>query len=429
MDPLQYLFSLEKLGIKFGLDNIRRITAALGSPQDACATVHVAGTNGKGSVTAMVERALRAAGLRTARYTSPHLVRLEERFVIDGVAVDAGALEEAAALVQDTVAALLRRGELETHPTFFEATTAIAFELFRRREVEVAVIEVGLGGRLDSTNIVSPLAAAITSIDLDHQEFLGGTLAEIAYEKAGIIKPRVPVVVGAMAPEAADVIARVGRAQHAPIVPASAGVQMRTSCQADGRVALDLVTPTRRYPTMRLALRGRHQALNALTAVRLIEQLTRFAVPEAAVAAGIEDVHWPGRLDLVTLAPDRAVLLDSAHNPAGADALAAYLAEFHREKLPVVFAAMRDKDAERMLLALRPHARAFVLTAPALARAAPPADLLAVAQRVAPEIPAETAESPADALARSWRRGPVVCATGSIFLVGELLDLVARGVV
>jgi dihydrofolate synthase/folylpolyglutamate synthase len=426
MDPLQYLFSLEQLGIKFGLDNIRRMLAALGAPQEAFATIHVAGTNGKGSVTAMVERALRAAGLRAARYTSPHLVRLEERFFIDGAPVETGAMRDAAAHVQQTVAALIRAGALEAQPTFFEATTAMAFELFRRRQVDVAVIEVGLGGRLDSTNVLTPAATAITSIDLDHQEFLGATLGDIALEKAGIIKPGVPVVVGELAPEAAAVVAQVARATGAPLVDATAGVQLRASCRADGRLVLDLTTPVRRYRPLTLALRGRHQARNAVTAVRLLEQLPRWTIPEQAIAVGLEDVQWPGRLDLVATAPDRTLLLDSAHNPAGAEALAAYLAECHEDRLPIVFAAMRDKDAERMLRALRGQARAFVLTAPGLHRAATAEDLLAVARRVTPEVPSEASASPADALERGWRHGPLVCATGSIFLVGEVLDLMAR---
>src|SRR5256885_1854295 len=196
MDPLSYLFSLEQFGIKFGLENIATIVAALGHPERAFRSVHVAGTNGKGSVTAMVDAALRAAGHRSARYTSPHLVDLCERFVIDGRPVSTGALAAAVSDVRDVIDRLHASGALDVHPTFFEVTTAVAFELFRRAEVTIAVLEVGLGGRLDATNVVSPIVTAITSIAFDHQKYLGTSLREIAIEKAGIIKPGVAVVLG-----------------------------------------------------------------------------------------------------------------------------------------------------------------------------------------------------------------------------------------
>src|SRR5262249_13574376 len=196
MDPLAYLFSLEQFGIKFGLQNISAIVAERGHPERAFQSVHIAGTNGKGSVTAMVSAALHAAGHRTARYTSPHLVDLAERFVIDGAPVAHDAMLAAIGDVRSAVDELRSRGILEVQPTFFEVTTAVAFELFRRAGVEVAVLEVGLGGRLDATNVVTPLVTAITSIAFDHQTYLGNTLREIAAEKAGIIKPNIPVVLG-----------------------------------------------------------------------------------------------------------------------------------------------------------------------------------------------------------------------------------------
>ena len=196
MDPLQYLLSLEKFGIKFGLANIRTLCAALGEPQTTFRSILIAGTNGKGSVTAMVDRGLRAAGLRVGRYTSPHLVRLEERFAIDGTPVDTATLEDVIEQVRARIDQLLASGALEAPPTFFEVTTAVAFEIFRRARVEFAVLEVGLGGRLDSTNCVEPIAAAITSIAFDHEQYLGHTLAAIAAEKAGVIRRGIPVVIG-----------------------------------------------------------------------------------------------------------------------------------------------------------------------------------------------------------------------------------------
>ena len=211
MDPVDYLLGLEKLGIKFGLDNIRAITAALGHPEACCPSVIVAGTNGKGSVAAMLDAMLAAAGIRSGRYTSPHLVRLEERFAIAGRSVSPDAFRAAAADLRNLVATLRENGTLATEPTFFEVTTAIAFELFRRAGVSVLVLEVGMGGRWDATNVATPLAGAITTIDFDHETFLGHSLAEIAFEKAGIIKPGMLVVAGETKQEALEVIGRVAR--------------------------------------------------------------------------------------------------------------------------------------------------------------------------------------------------------------------------
>ena len=200
MDALSYLFSLEQFGIKFGLASIRALLARLGNPDHAFRSIHIAGTNGKGSVTAMVDSVLRRAGYRSARYTSPHLIDLSERFVIDGAAVTTAEMTRAAEDVRQAIEAAIADGTLSAKPTFFEATTAMAFDMFRRAGVDFAVIEVGLGGRLDSTNVIDPIVTAITSIDFDHQQYLGTTLAEIAGEKAGIIKPGVPVVVGDVVP-------------------------------------------------------------------------------------------------------------------------------------------------------------------------------------------------------------------------------------
>src|SRR5262245_33812916 len=205
-DPLSYLFSLEQFGIKFGLDNISAIVARLGHPERAFRSVHIAGTNGKGSVTAMIDAALATAGYRTARYTSPHLTSLNERFVVGGQPTDDRSMQRAIVDVRDAIDALRANGTLDVQPTFFEVTTAVAFEIFRRAAVDVAVVEVGLGGRLDATNVVQPEVTAITSIAFDHQLYLGSTLAAIAGEKAGIIKPGVPVVAGEMDPVALEVI-------------------------------------------------------------------------------------------------------------------------------------------------------------------------------------------------------------------------------
>jgi dihydrofolate synthase/folylpolyglutamate synthase len=227
-DPLDWLFGLELFGIKLGLHNIRALLDALGRPERAYRTVHVAGTNGKGSVTAMVAAALLAAGHRSARYTSPHLVDITERIVVAGRPVDREALAAVVADIRRIIGDLIKQDRLVGAPTFFEVTTAAAFEMFRRARVEIAVCEVGLGGRLDATNEIMPTVTAITSIGLDHEAHLGSTLADIASEKGGIIKPGVPVVLGMLPPEALEAIARIAVAREAPLVRAAEGVSVET---------------------------------------------------------------------------------------------------------------------------------------------------------------------------------------------------------
>jgi dihydrofolate synthase / folylpolyglutamate synthase len=423
VDPLTYLFGLEKLGIKFGLENIRAICAGLGDPQDAWPSVIVAGTNGKGSVSAMVEAGLRAGGLRTGLYTSPHLVRLEERFAIDGRPVDTGAMVDAVAAVQRAVDGLRRTGALSTEPTFFEVTTAAAFEIFRRAGVDFVVLEVGLGGRYDATNVATPRAAAITTIDFDHERLLGNTIAAIAAEKAGVVKPGMRVVVGETKAEAVAVVARACRERNAAMVAAGEGVRANILRLEAGKAVVDLGTPVRRYGPLRLALRGRHQVQNAVVAVRLLEELGRAGVPlpADAIAAAVTEVRWPGRLDLLADGRGRSVLCDSAHNPAGARVLADYLREVHPESLPIVFAIMKDKDVSGTLQPLLPSASRLILTRARTERALDPGALADAARRAGWRGPLEVEPDSTRAVERAWEHASEACAAGSIFLVGEVL--------
>lgn len=400
----EYLFGLEQFGIKFGLENISALVARLGDPQRAFRSVHVAGTNGKGSVTAMVDAALRAAGRRSARYTSPHLVALNERFVIDGDPVGENDLERAINDVRDAVEHLRSEGTLQGQPTFFEVTTAVAFELFRRANVDIAVVEVGLGGRLDATNVIAPEATAITSIGFDHERYLGTTLREIAFEKAGIIKPGCPVVVGDLPPEALDAISEIARARGAPIIRADDAALSRSGI-------------------VNLALPGVHQRKNAAVAATLLEVLDAggVSIPPTAVKAGLTHVSWPGRLDLRRFDDGREALLDAAHNPDGAAALASYLSETWPDRPPLVFAAMRDKDVRGMFRALLPAVGSLVLTRASNPRSAEPAGLAALARDIAPAVPIEIESSPASALATAWRTAPRIVVAGSIFLLGDVM--------
>ena len=266
------------------------IVGRLGHPERTFRCVHIAGTNGKGSVTAMVDAGLRAAGHRSARYTSPHLVDLTERFVIDGQAVAEDRMIAAVADVRAAVEALLAEGALQAHPTFFEVTTAVAFELFRRAAVDIAVIEVGLGGRLDATNVIDPVMTAITSIAFDHQQYLGPTLADIAGEKAGIVKPGVPMVVGEVDAEPYAAIETIARERGAPLVRAADGVT--TGARPDTGT-IGLRTPVRDYGDVTIGLAGAHQIGNAVVAVRMLELLDARGISRAAPAPSCQ--RSPGR--------------------------------------------------------------------------------------------------------------------------------------
>jgi len=406
-DPLPWLFGLEAFGIKFGLENIAAIVERLGHPEHAFRSVRGAGTNGKGSVTAMVDAALRAAGHRSARYTSPHLVDLAERFVIDGRPVAADALASAVDAVREAIDDLRAAGRLDVQPTFFEATTAVAFELFRRAGVRIAVLEVGLGGRLDATNVVAPpalLATAITSIAFDHELYLGATLREIAFEKAGIIKAGVPVVVGPLEPEAAAAIDETAASRGAEVIRAGAG-------ECDG---------------MAIGLAGVHQRDNAAIARRVLQILDArgVAVPAWAIAAGLADPQWPGRLDRRRLADGRELLLDAAHNPAGAASLASYLENQPGDRPPLVFAAMRDKDAAGMFAALLPAVGRLIVTRASNARSADPESLARQARAIAPALPIAIVPELGAALDAAWRASPRIVVAGSIFLLGDALKIV-----
>ena len=421
MTPLERLFALEQFGIKLGLDNIRTILAALGNPERAWKSIHIGGTNGKGSVAAMVERGLRAAGLRTGRYTSPHLDRIEERVAIDGEPIDRDTFSAVTADVFEAVDRLLEGGRLgEGRPTFFEVSTAIAFEIFKRATVDVAVVEVGLGGRFDATNVLTPEISAITSIAFDHERHLGNTLSDIAFEKAGIAKPGVPLVIGRLPPEAAAQIARVARDVEAPIINAHS------------------TTTDRTYPPLRLALAGRHQLENAAVAVAILERWSNTVshVPTDAIVTGLTQCDWPARLEWLRMPSHGELLIDAAHNPAGAAALASYLQDTGSAKLPIVFAAMSDKDLHKMIAALAPVAASFVATTVPHVRART-ADQLAAEIRRMVSIPVESEDSPIAAVTRALK-GPVhrslgeggsrrAVACGSIYMVGPLRARLLEG--
>ena len=340
------------------LEQMRSLLQALGDPQRRVRIVHVAGSKGKGSIAAMLAAMLQAAGYRTGLFTSPHLSAVEERIQIDQACISPRELAALLTEIRDRLPAAVT-------PTFFEVGTAVGLLHFVRRRVEVAVVEVGLGGRFDSTNVCTPLLAVIASISYDHTKFLGERLEQIAFEKAGIIKQGVPVVSGVMDDEARPVIARVAAERQAPL--SELGRDFTVTCEpgrAGGRLPSAIVQTRRRtWPQLEIGLLGRHQAANAAVVIACIEQLRMLglSVPEACVAAGLANVYWPARLEVVGRLP--WVVLDWRHNTASVQALTDTLAEsFSPRRKLLLFAASSDKDVPGMLRLLAPHFDAFFLT-------------------------------------------------------------------
>jgi len=430
-DCLNYLVELghELRGAKFGLEAITAILASLGNPHRQYPTAIVAGTNGKGSTSAILASILEQAGYRTGLYTSPHLVRVNERMRVNGEEIPDDVFAGAFCQVVEAVDELLARKVLTARPSFFEFLTATAFLHFARARVDFAVLEVGIGGRLDATNVTEPRVAVITQIDLDHQEFLGSTRAAIAGEKAGVIRPHRPVVSACAHPEAAEVIRRRCAELDAPLVETWRFARLDKLRAARGRYGFDLSLNGDCYANLMPALRGRFQVENAVAAVTAAWQLARdgLKIPPAAMSRGLQAAKWPGRLEVMLEQP--LVLLDGAHNPAGARALAAYVKEHvPGKKLRLVYASMRDKDIAEISQVLFPLAEEVYLTRPDQPRAASPEEILAAARYRPAQVIVEP--DPATALEQAWQASSpqgAVLAAGSLFLVGAIKKAVLEG--
>ena len=422
---------------KFDLAHMRVLLEALEHPERKFPAVLIAGTNGKGSTAATLASILRASGYKTGLYTSPHLVRINERIRIDGAAISDDDFAGIHGLVDRTAERLVSENELPWHPSFFEMLTAIAFEYFAREKVSVAVLEVGMGGRLDATNVVEPLVSVITDISLDHQKFLGDTLTEIAREKAGIIRADRSVVTLPQTPEANDVLGHTildlgARAINAvpyvpPVSPNSAQYLLPRPQEKAGYIA--------RYPlqvlgheiTVESPLVGRHQLRNIALAIAAAEELSRETFPgvtAATIERGIRETHWPGRFQVLSATAEHPeVVFDVAHNPAGAWAMRSTLSATYEERpLIFVFGTMRDKAVSEIAEILFPLADRVIATHVENPRAATPDEIREAARRVAVEID-EASDVPA-ALAKArvaaGTRGLVVV-TGSIYIVGEAM--------
>ena len=424
---IDWLYGLQGLGVKLGLDSIRRLLVELGHPETAFPSILIGGTNGKGSVGSMLHALLGASGVKAGLFTSPHLVRPNERIRIGPLDIGDEELERQLGRVRATIETGMQQGALEVHPSFFEVITATALQSFRDHGVRAGLLEVGLGGRLDATNAVDAELAVIVGVDLDHTKTLGETVEQIALEKAGIVKPGKPVISGVVRQEAISVLQRVCRERGAPLI--DAGTAMRLVGEDGDTIVLE--SKRQRYDGIRLSLGGRHQIHNARVALAAFEQFADhldLQVDPDTVRAGLGAVRWPGRLQWVRGgATGCDLLLDGAHNPAGVATLAKFLEGLSGPPPVALFGAMDGKLLDAMVGEIAPRVGTFVITRPDVKRAADPREIAAVVGKQAETV--EVVEDPARALDRARALAGserFVVVTGSLYLIGEILGLLEQ---
>jgi dihydrofolate synthase/folylpolyglutamate synthase len=416
-EALAWLYATQRFGIKLGLENIERLLVALAvaerrnlrdrssrsAPDNASSilllvnestVIHVAGTNGKGSVCAMIDAVCRAAGYRTGLFTSPHLVTFRERIRVNGEMISEKNVARGLTEIRERVR------EWDPHPTFFEIVTAVALKHFQEKQCEIVILETGMGGRLDATNAVQSSISVITPIDLDHEKWLGHSIAEIAREKAGIIKPATPVISAPQRPEAEEVIQRRAR-----------------ECDAPAQFVNE------EWGKTKVALRGEYQKMNAAIAIAAI-RAAAIPISDDAVVRGLELVEWPARFQIW----NERIVIDGAHNPASAKILAqAWREEFGDDPVTIIFAILRDKNAAEIIRRLAPIAARFILPQIRSERALPPDELAHIFSCITPSLPYLTTPSLADALAAAKSANERILITGSLHFAGEALAFL-RGV-
>ena len=428
-EAVEYLLSLghETLTIKLGLRNTELLFSALQNPERDFPAVQIAGTNGKGSTAVFLDSICRTASINTGLYTSPHLQSITERIRINGTPLSPERFAQHATEVRTIANQLLANGDISALPTFFEQVTAIALTAFRKSGISLAILETGLGGRLDSTTAAKAQICALTQIAFDHEEYLGNSLESIAAEKAAIIRPGVQVVVARQQPEVLAVIMR--RCAEVGVRPSVDGCQWKINeVSKDGKFTVTFQTLSATYERVTLGLRGKHQIENAAVAIQLAEKLRDkgFTISNAAIVRGIEATSHNGRLEIIGAGP--IFLLDGAHNPAGASALRTFLDDFALRPLTMMFAAMRDKSIEEIAKILFPLADDLILTSIQNPRAAGTETLLSFANEFARgRIMVATTSEEAIKIAR--KRTPangMICITGSLYLIGETRDKIAE---
>jgi dihydrofolate synthase/folylpolyglutamate synthase len=428
---VRYLLSLgreltaptQAAAAKFDLENITVLAERLGRPDRAYPSAHIAGTNGKGSTAAFLESILRHAGFRTGLNTSPHLEKINERIRVSGAEINDDDFAEMLARIQAQIEELLAAGKLRAHPTYFECVTAMAFEYFARVHIDFGIFEVGLGGRLDATNILTPVISLITRVDFDHENFLGHSLREIAAEKAGILKQGVPVVLTAQHPEAREVILARAKERNCPVIETPLAYRVDEQVMENGRVRARITEIASGW-SAKLApqLAGRFQLQNAINAVAAARTLSArgYRIPKNAIEQGVAAAVWPGRLEKLQSRPD--IYADGAHNPGAARELAAFWEEnFADRRIFLLYGALRDKAVDEIAGVLFPHAAEVVFTEPRTSRAISASQLSEIAaHHAAHSSVIADAEQALDYLLSKAAPQDAVFVTGSLYLVGQL---------
>jgi len=428
---VRYLLSLgrelaaptQAAAAKFDLENITVLAERLGRPDRAYPSAHIAGTNGKGSTAAFLESILRHAGFRTGLNTSPHLEKINERIRVNGAEINDDDFVETLARIQAQIEELLAAGNLRAHPTYFECVTAMAFEYFARVHIDFGIFEVGLGGRLDATNILTPVISLITRVDFDHENFLGHSLREIAAEKAGILKQGVPVVLTAQQPEAREVILARAKERNCPVIETPLAYRVGEQVMENGCVRARITEIASGW-SAKLApqLAGRFQLQNAINAVAAARALSArgYRIPENALEQGVAAAVWPGRLEKLQSRPD--IYADGAHNPGAARELAAFWEEnFPGRKIFLLYGALRDKAVDEIAGLLFPHAAEVVFTEPRTSRAISASQLSEIAaHHAAHSSVIADAQQALDYLLSKAAPQDAVFVTGSLYLVGQL---------
>jgi len=417
-DCLNAMYSLRRFGIKLGLSTIRRILKELGNPQDHFGCIHVAGTNGKGSIASGIASILNAAGYRTGLYTSPHLVTFNERISINGRPISNTRVVAAYQAVKS-----VHHGSRE--PTFFEFATAMALYDFDQEGIDWAVIETGMGGRLDATNIVKPAVSIISNLSLEHQDYLGNTLAQIAAEKGGIIKKGIPVVTGVRQAGALSVLNDIAAAKSAPLLRLGKDFRVR---RKSGNT-FTYFGMQNRWPDMKTCLKGRHQVDNAAISLAACELLSRggASISDKNCRQGLMNVSWPGRLEIVSESP--RIILDGAHNLVAAKNLATFLAtETDQRPITMVIGILDDKPYKAMLAALIPVTQKVIFTRPKIDRGLPPETLLAEARQYGKEMMLlEDVQQAVQQAVNQAAPNDVICVAGSLYVVGEARASLSQG--
>ena len=426
-EAIKYLYNLKIFGMSLGLERIEYLLKTLGSPHKGMRIVHVAGTNGKGSVAAMLTSVLQAAGYKVGLFTSPHLTDFEERIVVNQKKISRDRLSALVDRIKP-IAEEMVHGDTFEHPTFFEIATAMALKHFYEEKVDFAVLEVGLGGRLDATNVVTPEVSVITTIALDHTHVLGTTLEAVAREKAGIIKPGVPVVTGIEDEDLLEMFKNISHEKNS-LLHSTKEILSYTKKESnlEGQT-FDIIGLGRGYENLTINLLGEHQIANACIAALVVDVMRKkgIAVSDTALKKGFKDVKWPARFQVVQREP--AILLDCAHNPAGMRTLKRTLEDyFSKQRVTLVLGIMRDKDIPGILKEIAPLAHNIIITKPKFERAAEPSVIEAEARKYSDNI--VVINSVSEALSHAQRNATkydVICVCGSIFNVGEAMEVLGE---